>query len=106
MSADDFIFTKMVHSKCASFDKIPLSRYIVSLSALGFPSAASLGTLKSPAETIGGDRFLFESFTQINNRVNPVAGCYINFVERETGKTIVLSSVTLNYEYLCTNNKQ
>jgi hypothetical protein len=100
MGADGFIFSKTDRSKCPSFDDVPLSYYLISLSALGYPSAASLGTFAAPVQVVG-NKFLYESFAHIANRQNPITGCYFNFVERETGKVITLSEIDINYEFVC-----
>jgi hypothetical protein len=70
------------------------------LSALAYPSAASLGTFAAPVQVVG-NKFLYESFAHIANRQNPITGCYFNFVERETGKVITLSEIDINYEFVC-----
>ncbi len=100
MGSDDFAFTKKVSSECHHFDGAPLSYYLISLSALGYPGASSLGPLKSQVEPIG-NKYAFESFSQITNRMNSVTGCYINFVEKETGKRLVISQTIINYEHVC-----
>ena len=104
MGSDDFIFTQKAISDCDSFDNAPLSFYLISLSSLGYPSAANLGPLEFPVEPIG-DKFYYESFTQITKRINPVTGCYINFVEQETKNRIVISKTNFNFEYLCVGEK-
>jgi hypothetical protein len=74
LSAEDDIFLLKGKSKCPEFNEVKISNYLMSLSQMGFPSAAIYGSIKGYT---GGD-YHFESLGRVKSRQLLPIGCYIS----------------------------
>ena len=100
MTADDFLFNKKISFECPGFKDTPLSHVILSLSAFGFPRGASLGPLDPSTPPLGNPGPFFDLARMMERPISKET-CFINFVEQDTGKSIILLGFELNYDHKC-----